>query len=149
MLANGRVYRRQVAIMLLHSCLFLKFIYLFILAVLVFAAVWAVSSCSKQGLLFVVCDSSSLSWLLSLRSMSSRQTGSGSCSTQVLELQGFSNQGTWTQVLLGMWDLPRPGIESASPAPASIISTTGPPGKSTPVYLGKCGKMQGIMPRNI
>ena len=53
MLANGRVYRRQVAIMLLHSCLFFKFIYLFILAVLVFVAVWAFSSCSKQGLLFI------------------------------------------------------------------------------------------------
>ena len=111
---------------------------------LVFVAVWAFSSCSKQGLLFVVCEGFSLPWLLLLQSVSSRQSGFGSCSTQVLELQGFSNHGTWTQVLLGMWDLPRPGIEPVSPALASIISTTGPPGKFTPVYLRKCGKMPGI-----
>ena len=31
---------------------------------------------------------------------------------------------------LGMWDLPRPGLESVSPALAGGFLTTAPPGKS-------------------
>ena len=36
---------------------------------------------------------------------------------------------TWAQLLHGMWDLPRPGIESESPAWAGRFFTTEPPGK--------------------
>ena len=35
-----------------------------------------------------------------------------------------------TQLLLGMWDLPRSGSEPMSPALAGRFLTTGPPGKS-------------------
>ncbi|KAM7238053.1 hypothetical protein CapIbe_011011 [Capra ibex] len=38
------------------------------------------------------------------------------------------------QLLLGMWDLPRPGIEPMSPALVGRFLTTGPPGK-VPVYF--------------
>ena len=33
------------------------------------------------------------------------------------------------QLLRGMWDLPRPGLEPVSPALAGRFSTTAPPGK--------------------
>ena len=33
------------------------------------------------------------------------------------------------QLLRGMWDLPRPGLEPVSPALAGRLSTTAPPGK--------------------
>ena len=55
-----------------------------------------------------------------------------------LEKVGLLCRGLWvhrlsccdTQLLLGMWDLPRSGFEPMSPAPASRFLTTGPPGKS-------------------
>ena len=40
-----------------------------------------------------------------------------------------SNCGSRAQLLRGMWDLPRPGLEAASPALAGRLSTTAPPGK--------------------
>ena len=40
-----------------------------------------------------------------------------------------SNCGSRAQPLRGMWDLPRPGLEPVSPAPAGRLSTTAPPGK--------------------
>ena len=41
----------------------------------------------------------------------------------------LSNCGPRAQPLRGMWDLPRPGLEPASPAPAGRPPTTAPPGK--------------------
>ena len=41
----------------------------------------------------------------------------------------LSNCGSWAQLLRGMWDLPRPGLEPVSPALAGRVSTTAPPGK--------------------
>ena len=41
----------------------------------------------------------------------------------------LSNCGSWAQLLRGMWDLPRPGLEPVSPALAGRFSTTAPPGK--------------------
>ena len=37
--------------------------------------------------------------------------------------------GSRAQLLRGMWDLPRPGLEPMSPALAGRFSTTAPPGK--------------------
>ena len=37
--------------------------------------------------------------------------------------------GSRAQLLRGMWDLPRPGLEPMSPASAGRLSTTAPPGK--------------------
>ena len=46
-----------------------------------------------------------------------------------LQTHRFSNCGSRAQLLRGMWDLPRPGLEPMSPALAGRFSTTAPPGK--------------------
>ena len=46
-----------------------------------------------------------------------------------LQKHRLSNCGSRAQLLRGMWDPPRPGLEPASPAPAGRPSTTAPPGK--------------------
>ena len=50
-----------------------------------------------------------------------------------LQTRRLSSCGARAQLLRGMWDLPRPGLEPASPALAGRFSTTAPPGK--PPYL--------------
>ena len=50
--------------------------------------------------------------------------------TQTLEHTGFSSCGTQAQLVWGMWDLPRPGINPVFPALAGRFLTNGPPGKS-------------------
>ena len=76
----------------------------------------AFSSCGELGLLFVVVCGLSLWWLLLLWSTGSRRAG-------------FSRRGSQDQLLCGMWDLPRPGLEPMSPALAGGFLTTAPPGK--------------------
>ena len=46
-----------------------------------------------------------------------------------LQTRWLSNCGSRAQLLRGMWDLPRPGLEPVSPALAGRFSTTAPPGK--------------------
>ena len=46
-----------------------------------------------------------------------------------LQMRRLSNYGSRAQPLRSMWDLPRPGLESVSPALAGGFSTTAPPGK--------------------
>ena len=46
-----------------------------------------------------------------------------------LQMRRLSNCGSRAQLLRGMWDRPRPGLEPVSPAPAGRLSTTAPPGK--------------------
>ena len=46
-----------------------------------------------------------------------------------LQTRRFSSCGAQAQLLRGMWDLPRPGLEPVSPALAGRLSTTAPPGK--------------------
>ena len=46
-----------------------------------------------------------------------------------LQTRRLSNCGSRAQLLCGMWDLPRPGLEPVSPASAGRLSTTAPPGK--------------------
>ena len=46
-----------------------------------------------------------------------------------LQTRRLSNCGSRAQLLRGTWDLPRPGLEPASPALAGRFSTTAPPGK--------------------
>ena len=47
----------------------------------------------------------------------------------------LSNCGSRAQLLRGMWDLPRPGLEPVSPALAGRFSTTEPPGKPNVIVL--------------
>ena len=46
-----------------------------------------------------------------------------------LQTRRLSNDGSRAQLLRGMWDLPRSGLEPVSPALAGRFSTTAPPGK--------------------
>ena len=46
-----------------------------------------------------------------------------------LQTRRLSSRGSRAQLLRGMWDLPRPGLEPVSPALAGRLSTTAPPGK--------------------
>ena len=46
-----------------------------------------------------------------------------------LQTRRLSSCGSRAQLLHGMWDLPRPGPEPASPALAGRLPTTVPPGK--------------------
>ena len=46
-----------------------------------------------------------------------------------LQMPRLSSCGSRAQLLRGMWDLPRPGLEPVSPALAGRLSTTAPPGK--------------------
>ena len=47
----------------------------------------------------------------------------------------LSNCGSRAQLLRGMWDLPRPGLEPVSSTLAGRFSTTAPPGKPTPLLI--------------
>ena len=69
------------------------------------------------------------------------------CAAQALEHTAFSSRGSWVlgcwlricgsraQLPCSMGDLPRPGIESVSPALAGGFLTTEPPGKSMSCLL--------------
>ena len=50
-----------------------------------------------------------------------------------LQMRRLSNCGSWAQLLRGMWDPPRPGLEPLSPALAGRLSTTALPGKPLPI----------------
>ena len=52
-----------------------------------------------------------------------------------LQMRRLSNCGSRAQLLRGMWDLPRPGLEPMSPALAGRFSTTVPPGKPRDMYF--------------
>ena len=47
----------------------------------------------------------------------------------VVAARGLSSCDARAQLLCGMWDLPRPGLEPVSPALAGRFLTTAPPGK--------------------
>ena len=51
-----------------------------------------------------------------------------------LQTRRLSSCGSRAQLLCGMWDLPRPGLEPVSPALAGRFSTTAPPGKPGPFF---------------
>ena len=51
-----------------------------------------------------------------------------------LQTRRLSSCGSRAQLLRGMWDLPRPGLEPVSPALAGGFSTTAPPGKPPSSY---------------
>ena len=76
----------------------------------------AFSSCGKRGPLFIVVRGP-LTIAASLVVEHRFQT----CR--------LSSCGSRAQLLHGMWDLPRPGLEPVSPALAGRFSSTAPPGK--------------------
>ena len=84
----------------------------------------AFSSCSEQGLLFVAVRG----LLIAVASLLVRTWALGT-QASVVGACRLSSCGTWAQLLHSMQDLPRPGIESMSPALAGSFLTTAPPGK--------------------
>ena len=109
------------------------FIYLFILAVLGlrFCAT-AFSSCGKRGPLFIAVRGP-LSIVASL------------VAEHRLQMCRLSSCGSRAQLLRGMWDPPRPGLEPVSPALAGRFSTTAPPGKPhTDVYSSLIHNCQNL-----
>ena len=77
---------------------------------------WASSSCGKQGPLFIVVRGP-LTIMASL------------VAEHRLQMRRLSSCGSQAQLLHGMWDLPRPGLEPVFSALARGVSTTAPPGK--------------------
>ena len=71
----------------------------------------AFSSCGKRGPLFIA-----VRRLLTI-------------AASLVAEHRLSNCGSRAQLLRGMWDLPRLGLEPVSPALAGRFSTTAPPGK--------------------
>ena len=76
----------------------------------------AFSSCGKRGSLFIA--------------MRGPLTITASLvADHRLQMRRLSSCGSRAQLLRGMWDPPRPGLEPVSPALAGRFSTTAPPGK--------------------
>ena len=76
----------------------------------------AFSSCGKRGPLFIAVRGP-FTIAASLVAAEHR-----------LQMRRLSNCGSRAELLRGMWDLPRPGLEPVSPALAGRFSTTPPPG---------------------
>ena len=76
----------------------------------------AFSSCGKRGPLFIaVCGPLTIAASL--------------VAEHRLQMRRLSSCGSRAQLLRGMWDFPRPGLEPVSPALAGRLPTTAPPGK--------------------
>ena len=103
-------------------CLFnyYLFIYLFLAVLGLRLCVRAFSSYGKRGPLFIAVHGP-------LTIVASLVVG------HRLQTRRLSSCGSRAQLLRGMWDLPRPGLEPVSPASAGRFSTTAPPGK--PLFL--------------
>ena len=76
----------------------------------------AFSSCGERGPLFIAARGS----LIIAASLVAEHR---------LQTRRLSSCGSRAQLLHGMWDLPRPGLEPMSPALADRFSTTAPPRK--------------------
>ena len=92
------------------------FIYLFLAVLDLRFCARAFSSCGKRGPLFIAVHGP-LTIAASL------------VAEHRLQTRRISSYGSRAQLLRGMWDLPRPGLEPMSPALAGRLSTTAPPGK--------------------
>ena len=92
------------------------FIYLFMAVLGLRFCTRAFSSCGKWGPLFIAVHGT----LIIAASLVAEHW---------LQTRKLSNCGSRAQLLRGMWDLPRPGLEPVSPALADRFSTTAPPGK--------------------
>ena len=57
-----------------------------------------------------------------------------------LQMRRLSSCGSRAQLLRGMWDLPRPGLEPVSPALAGRFSTTAPPGKPPSLFFNSLSR---------
>ena len=99
------------------SFIFIIFIiYLFLAVFGLRLCARAFSSCGKRGRLFIAVRGP-LTIAASLGAEHRLQT------------RRLSSCGSRAQLLRGMWNLPRPGLEPVSPSLAGRFSTSAPPGK--------------------
>ena len=99
------------------------FIYLFIFAVLdLRSCARAFSSCGKRGPLFIAVR----------RPLT---VAASPIAEHRLQMRRLGNCGSRAQLLRGIWDPPRPGLEPVSPALAGRFSTTVPPGKPQSLFF--------------
>ena len=107
-------------------CLFVFKIYLFMAVLGLHFCARAFSSCGKWGPLFITVRGP-LTVVASL------------VAEHRLQTRKLGNCGSRAQLLRGMWDLPRPGLQPVSPALAGRLSTTAPPGKPRVAVLNREG----------
>ena len=110
------------------------FIYLFLAVLGLRFCVRAFSSCGERGPLFIAVRGP-LTIAASL------------VAEHRLQMRRLSSCGSRAQLLRGMWDLPRPGLEPVSPALAGRFSTTAPPGKPHPHLLNTSLYFSELFPR--
>ena len=82
----------------------------------------AFSSCGKRGPLFIAVRGP-----LFIAVRGPLTIAASLVAEHRLQTRRLSSCGSRAQLLLGTWDLPRPGLEPASPALAGRLSTTAPP----------------------
>ena len=92
--------------------------------------VQAFSSCSQQRLLFIVVYGP----LIAVASLAA-EYGLWVHKASVASAHRLSSCGAPAQLLHGIWNLPRSGIEPASPALAGRLLSTLPPGESSVFHL--------------
>ena len=96
--------------------IFTLYLFLFLAVLGLRFCAWAFSGCVEWGPLFIAVRGP-LTVAASL------------VAEHRLQTRRLSTCGSRAQLLRGMWDLPRPGLEPVSPALAGRLSTTAPPGK--------------------
>ena len=101
---------------LLDSTFINLFIYLFLAVLGLRFCARAFSNCGEWGPLFIAVRGP----LTTVTSLVAEHR---------LQTRRLSNCGSRAQLLRGMWDLPRPGLEPMSAALAGRFLTTAPPGK--------------------
>ena len=89
----------------------------------------AFSSCGKRGPLFIAVQGP-----LFIAVRGPLTIAAPPVAGHRLQTRRLSSCGSWAQLLRGMWDHPRPGLEPVSPALAGRLSTTAPPGKPCPFF---------------
>ena len=118
------------------------FIYLFIIFGCVGSSVRAraFSSCGKRGPLFIAVQGP-----LFIAVRGPFTIAAPPIAGHRLQTRRLSSCGSRAQLLRGMWDLPKPGLEPVSPALAGRFSTTAPPGKpqEPTFYKGKLANTDG------
>ena len=108
-------------LLLKKFCLYIYF-FLFLAVLGLRFCVRAFSSCDERGPLFIaVCRPPTIVASLVVEHR--------------LQMHRLSSCGPRAQLLCGMWDLPRPGLEPVSPVPAGRFPTTVPPGKPNLWYF--------------
>ena len=112
---NGEKNENPEYVLFFFPLFFFKFIYLFLAVLGLRFCARAFYSCGKWGPLFIAVHGP---FTIAASPVVEHR----------LQTRRLSNCGSRTQLLCGMWDLPRPRLEPVSPALAGRFSTTAPPG---------------------